>query len=985
MSGKARGLLAFIVVGLFALLLSVRGIANFVTDYMWFDNVGYNDVWRQVLASKIILAMIFISFFSILCWTNLWLADRLAPQYREASPEEEAVMRFREVVGSRWGLVRFGVTGLFAISIGAGAASQWRNWLLFTNSVDFNEVDPQFGRDLSFYVFRMPFLSFVANWLFTALMVVLVLTIAMHYLSGGIRIQSVNERVTPQVKAHVSVLLAAMALVRAFTYWLDRYALSYSTDGKFAGLGYTDVKARLPVLNLLILIALLSVVLFVVNIRRKGWGLPAVAVGLWALVSIVMGGIYPIVVQRFSVDPDETTKEAPYVERNIDATKNAFGLGDVDQQIFNYDEDLTGQDVATSELNVPSVPLLDPTISVQTFQLQQAERSFFKFDETELDVDRYVIDGVQTQVVVSARELNSSGIPESGWESEVLSFTHGNGLALAPANLIRDSLPTFLIGDVPLENDIEDDILIEQPRIYYGENMDGYAIVDTDRDEIDSIDGSTRISHNYAGEGGVSAGGFWRRSMFALRFQSIDPLISDFVRDDSRFVWNRNIGERVEKVAPFLEFDHNPYPVVVDGRILYVVDAYTTTSNYPYAQSRENLDVANGSGLRSGFNYVRNSVKVTVDAYDGSIILYVVDQTDPIILAWQNVFPELLRPFDEMPEGLIDNLRYPEDIFTIQTNMWAKYHIDVDETADLLEGSDEWAVAQEPGQVQGAGLTSTTNAQGVESRSETRVDPYYSLLRLPDDTKQEFVIFRSFVPFSADDQRKELQAFMVGVSEVGSQNYGRLVSYEVANLGGDDEAPGPGLVASQITSQEEVSRQISLLNARDEGSSVEFGDLIVVPIESSLIYVRPLYVIATGTRQPNLEWVIVSHADSVVMCHSMADSIRALFGVQVRGLQSDDDDPTCVGDVTFNRLTTSNSGSSTEALVIGDGPAAEEALKLLDEARDALIDGDLGRYQELVDGARGVLADAAEADADEAETDATASNEEDADAEDTDG
>ena len=445
LSGKARGFLAFLVVGLFALLLSVRGIANFVTDYLWFDAAGYNDVWGSVLASKIILALIFISFFSILCWTNLWLADRLAPSYREASPEEEAVMRFREVVGARWGLVRIGVTALFAISIGAGAASQWRNWLLYTNSVDFGQVDPQFGRDISFYVFRMPFLNFVTGWLFTALMVVLVLSIAMHYLAGGIRIQSVNERVTPQVKAHVSFLLAAMALVRAASYWLDRYALAYSSDGKFAGLSYTDVEARLPVLNLLILIALLSVVLFVVNIRRKGWGLPAVAVGLWALVSIIMGGIYPVVVQRFSVDPDETTKEAPYVSRNIEATKNAFALGSVDQRVFEYTEDLTGQDVATSELNVPAVPLLDPAISVQTFQLEQADRSFFEFDNSELDVDRYMIDGVNTQVVISARELNADGIPESGWESEVLSFTHGNGVALAPANRISDSLPLFLV------------------------------------------------------------------------------------------------------------------------------------------------------------------------------------------------------------------------------------------------------------------------------------------------------------------------------------------------------------------------------------------------------------------------------------------------------------------------------------------------------------------------------------------------------------
>jgi len=795
-SGKARGFLAFVVVGLFALLLSVRGIANFVTDYLWFEAAGFSEIWSRVLGAKIILAVIFISFFSILCWVNLWLADRLAPQYREASPEEEAVTRFREVVGARWGLVRIAVTALFAISIGAGAASQWRNWLLFTNSEDFGVVDPEFGRDISFYVFRIPFLNFLANWLFTALLVVLVLTIAMHYLAGGIRIQSVNERVTPQVKAHVSFLLAAMAAVRAVTYWLDRYALSYSTDGKFSGLSYTDVKARLPVLQLLILIALLSVVLFLVNIRRKGWGLPAVAVGLWALVSIVMSGIYPVVVQRFSVDPDETTKEAPFVQRNIEATKEAFGLGGVDQRIFEYNGVLDQNDVRTSELNVPAVPLLDSAIAAQNFKLEQAERSFFRFDDNRMDTDRYVIDGVPTQVLISARELNPSGIPESGWESEVLSFTHGNGVALAPTNRIRGSLPTFLIGDVPVDNQIEDEVPIDQPRIYYGENMGGYAIADTNRDEIDSVDGSTRIPHNYEGEGGVEAGGFWRRAMFALRFQSIDPVISDFVRNDSKFVWNRNIGDRVEKVAPFLEFDHNPYPVVVNGRILYVVDAYTTTSNYPYAQTRQASNVRSGSGLRSSFNYVRNSVKATVDAYDGTVTLYVVDETDPIVRVWQNVFPDALRPFEEMPVELHDNLRYPEDIFTVQTNMWAKYHIDDDETADLLEGSDEWAVAQDPGGVTGAGTTSSINAQGVESSSETRVDPYYSLLRLPDETKQEFVIFRSFVPFSADDQRKELQAFMVGVSEIGDDNYGRLVNYEVDNAGGDAEAPGPGLVAS---------------------------------------------------------------------------------------------------------------------------------------------------------------------------------------------
>jgi len=969
MSTRARAFLVVAVIGIFVLLLSIRGIANFVTDYMWFNAIEFNSVWRGVLLSQIILAAIFVALFAIVCWLNLWLADRLAPQFREPSPEEEAVARFREVVGNRWGLVRIGVTALFAISIGAGAATQWKNWLLFTNSVDFGINDPQFGRDIGFFVFRMPFLSWLMGWLFTALMVVLVLTIAMHYLSGGIRIQSLNERVTPQVKAHVSFLLAAMALVRAVSYWLDRYALSYSSDGRFAGLGYTDVRARLPVLNLLILIAILSVVLFLVNIRRKGWGLPAVAVGLWALVSIVMGGIYPLAVQRFQVDPDETTREAVFIERNIDATKEAFNLAGVDQRTFDYDEDLDAADLQGNNDNLRAVPLLDPTVSARTFELQQVERSFFRFDPTKIDVDRYVIDGQLTQVLIGARELNRAGLPESGWETEVLSFTHGNGVALAPANDVEDSLPIFVIGDVPIDNSIEEDVLIEQPRVYYGENMGGYAIVDTDRDEVDSIEGGARIPYNYTGAGGVDAGGFWRRSLFALRFQSIDPLISDFVRDDSRFVWNRNVLGRVQKVAPFLEFDHNPYPAVVDGRIKWVIDAYTTTANYPYSQPRNVGGVNSRSELRGAqFNYVRNSVKAVVDAYDGTVVLYVVDDTDPLIQAWSKAFPDVLTGRDEIPAELVDNLRYPEDLFTVQTNMWSMYHIDRTETADLLEGSDEWAVAQDPGQVQGAGVETSINAAGETSSSEVRVSPYYSLLRLPDENEQEFVIFRSFVPFSAEDSVKEMQAFMVGVSELGSQNYGRLVSYEIENREGGIEAPAPSLVASQITSQQDISSDISLLNAKDEGSSVEFGDLIVVPVENSFVYVRPLYVIATGTEQPNLEWVIVSHADSVVMCHSLTDAVRALFNVGVTELQSTDD-PTCIGDVNAQRTRGNSTGAAIsttggavqgDPIEIGEGPAIDEAFELLLQADEALETGDLGRYQDLVNAAKELLGAASE-------------------------
>lgn len=947
-----------LVIGLFVLLLSLGGIARFITDYLWFDSAGYGSVWRRVWGAQIVLAVIFISLFAAMCLINLWLAERLAPPLRSDSPEDEAVRRFREMIGPRWGLVRLGVTALFALSIGANAASLWRPWLLFTNAVDFGQPDPQFGRDIGFYVFRMPFLTALADWLFTALLVIFVLTAAMHYLAGGIRIQDVEERFTPQVKAHLSFLLGAMALVRAWTYWLDRYALAYSSDGKFSGLSHTDVAARLPVLNLLILISLLSVVLFVVNISRKGWGLPAVAVGLWALVTVVMGSIYPVAVQRLSVDPDETTKEASYVARNIEATKAAYGLAGIEQDVFEYEESLTGADLQGSADNLQTIPLLAPDITAKTFRLQQVERSFFQFDQRKVDVDRYMINGELTPVLIGARELNSDDIPEAGWESEVLSFTHGNGVAVAPANNVVDSLPTFLIGDVPMDNQIAEDMPIDQPRVYFGETMSGYAIVDTDRDEVDWLEGGTRVPHNYEGHGGVEAGGFLRRSMFALRFRSIDPLISDFVRDDSRFVWNRNVRARADKIAPFLEFDHNPYPVVAQGRIKWVIDSYTTTANYPYSQMRTNTGLDGTSELNRRYNYVRASVKTVVDAYNGTVEFFVVDESDPIAAAWSKAFPGVFQPASAMPEDLVDNLRYPEDLFTVQTNMWAVYHIDIDETADLLEGSDEWAVAQDPGGVEGPEDATTFNNQGVASSSEKRVPPYYSLLRLPGENEQDFVVFRSFVPFSAQDTVKEMQAFMVGVSEFHDGGYGRLVTYEIDNKQGDVEAPAPALVASQITSQDDISKELSLLTPEDLGSSVEFGDLIVLPVENSFVYVRPLYVIATNTEQPNLEWVIVSYSDTVVMCHSLTQAIDALFGVGVRGLQ-DSNDPKCHGDLSLTgQRVTLNTDGSIEPIIVGDGPAADEALRLLDAADDALIAGDLGRYQQLVDRARQVLTQA---------------------------
>lgn len=949
-----RVVVIVLVAALILLLLSLRGIADYYTDYLWFDALDLSGVWSEILVTKIVLAVFFIGIFAALMWLNLYVADRLAPEFRAPGPEEELVARYHELVGRRTGLVRGAVTVLFAISVGAGASSQWEEWLLFSNQVDFGIDDPHFGRDIGFFVFRLPFLTYVVDWLFTAALIVLVITAAFHYLNGGIRIQTPGERVAPAVKGHLSVLLALLALVKAADYWLDRFDLTVSSNGEVDGLLYTDLNARLPVLNLLILISLFAVALLILNIRRRGWVLPALAVGLWAFVNVIMGGIYPLVIQRFTVEPDESTKEALFIERNISATRDAFGLN-IDNRDFEFETSLTGDDLIANADILRNVPLLDPSIVSAAYRLEQADSFFFSFP-TELDVDRYNVNGELTPVTIGARGLSLSNVSDTSWESQTLTYTHGNGVALAPANDIVDDLPVYLIGDVPQTNLIEDTVPIEEPRLYYGENLRGYSIAASGRVEVDLIDDREgQVGYSYEGEGGVEAGGFFRRAAFSLRFRSIDPLISDFVTDDSRVLYYRDVGERVRQIAPFLSYDHDPYPVIVDGRISYVIDAYTTSTKYPYSQRAITDQLDNGSGLRRNFNYVRNSVKAVVDGFDGHVDFYIVDESDPIVAAWALAFPNIFSPASEMPAELTEHLRYPEDIFTVQTNMWTRWRIDGSD--EFYDRASEWAVAPDPGGVEGPASVVLTSEEGEQSRRETRIDPYYTLLRLPGETESSFVTVRSFVPASDDDFRKEMTSLMFGVSDMNDGSYGRLVQYDMRST----EVLGPSLVAANVLNQEEISEEISLLNAKDEGSRVAFGDLIVVPIEQSLLYVRPMYVIASGTELPALEWIVLAYGDQVVMCHGLSQAIEVMFGVQVPGVQRAVDSE-CIGD-TVSALasippTTSSptpTSPNTEPPAPLSGDAAADALSLLEQADAALKAGDLGRYQELVDQARGLL------------------------------
>ena len=859
---------------LLAGILSLRGTARMWTDYLWFDSLGHGDVWTEMLVYRVVLSVIFIVIFFLLLYSNLAIADRLAPQTRPQGPEEELLRHYHDAVGHRRRLVGVVLAGMFALIVGGGTGGEWQKAMLFFNSVDFGIDDPQFSRDIGFYVFQLPFIQFLISWFFRALIIVAVITAIAHYINGGIRVQTTGQRVTPQVKVHLSVLLALIALVRAVGYYYDRFGLNFSSRGPVDGATFTDINAQLPAINLLLLISVLSAILLVINIWQRGWVLPVTAVGLWVVVAIVMGAIYPAIIQRFRAEPEESKKEAVYIERNIEATRHALGFDrnpddadtsdNVDTRTFAPDTQITAAELAASP-SVRNIRLLDPDIVPNAFQVEQSERTFYTFNG-EVDVDRYRIGDEVTEVVIGARQLNVADVPQQSWEGRHIQYTHGYGVAIAPVNSVTtQGSPDFAVGDVPVV--ASDDFELSRPQLYIGENLTGYAIVGATIPEVDYTEANETVPFEYDGEAGVGIGSFFRQAAFALRFGDINPLISGFVDGDSKIIFNRDLRLRVQNLAPFLELDADPYPVVSNGRVFYIVDAYTTSDRYPYGQRPNVSDLPLESGLRKKFNYVRNSVKVVVDAFHGTTTFYVIDPEDPIIQAWRKIFPGLFEDFDQMPAELQDHLRYPEDLFRVQTTMWARYFIDDPET--FYANSVTWAVAQDPGtritartfvdELTEAIAAEETATAAATRQLERRIRPFYQLLQLPEEDDVDFVIFRTFVPVSGsgddEDERKELTAFIAAKSDVGEDgdlgDYGQLVVYTVPGT----SIPGPSIVDAKIQADTEIADAFTQLN--QQGSTVLQGNLLMIPVGDSLLFVRPVYVQATGeTELPQVKQVI---------------------------------------------------------------------------------------------------------------------------------
>lgn len=883
------------------LLVSANGLARVYTDRLWFAELGFSSIWNKVVITQIVMIVVFGAVFFILLWGNLYIAERLAPPFREGVVPDDVVVRYHESIAPHAAKLRLAVAGLFALIAGLNSASRWSTWMLFVNGGDFGWKDPLFGHDAGYYVFRLPFWTFLIDWVFAALVFSLLLSLIAHYLNGGIRAASKaqpapglsqNPMLQNPVKLHISGLLAALAIVRAMAYWHDRYELVTSDRGGFVGALATDVNVALPALNVLTVVSLFGAALFIANITRPGWGLSIAAVSLWALTHLIMGGIYPALYQRIGVESDRLASETQFVQRNIEATRYAFGL-DVERLEsveYGYTGDFSSDDLSAWDDVIDDIAVVDPHLTTARFARSQGEREYYAFGDP-LDVDRYVVDGEPEPVVLAARGLSLGAVPSRTWENQHVVYTHGNGVVIAAADQVGPrGEPKFWlkgIGSGLGPTDELFDVGAVDPYLYYSEDLPGYAIVGIDRDEVDYPAGSEALFETeYGGDGGVRLDSALRRAAYSIRFGEVRLFFSDAITGDVRVIYHRDVEERVRQVAPFLEFDSDPYPVAVDGEIQWVIDGYTVSDRFPYAQTAP-TQAFERANLRGGYNYVRNSVKAVVDAYDGTVTLYIIEE-DPIIRAWSKAFPDLFEPGSQAPQELQAHYRYPTDIFAVQSEMWATYQVSTPE--QLIQGNLAWSVARKPSaraslNEAAASATTTTTAPALATAVPTSrpilMPPQYRLTRLPGETEPEFVLQRAFVPRSGGEvnaERSEMTAVLVARSDPG--HYGELVLYRLP----PGEVPAPDLVDALM--RNEASAFITDVR----NSTVEFGEMQIVLLADSVVFVRPLYLTSSsGTAAPELTRVLAANGDRIAMAPTVAEAVAA---VALPPSGPDSDEPT---------------------------------------------------------------------------------------------
>jgi uncharacterized membrane protein (UPF0182 family) len=841
---------------------------------------------------------------------NIYLAFRKRPFYVPLAVEADNLERYRAQIEPirRWVFLAI-VAALFYFS-GTSGSTLWSTWLLFKNSTSFGIKDPQFGMDISFFAFRLPMWQSLIGWGISTLVLTLIATAAVHYLYGGIRLQVREDRTTVAARVQLSVILGLIVLLKAVAYWFDRYALALKESRLITGLTYTDVNAVLPAKAILAAIAVVCSLLFFANIIRRSWVLPAAGTALLVISSVLIAGIYPGAIQQFQVKPSESSKEAPFIQRNIDATRAAYGLDDVKVTDYEATISTSAGQLANDAATIANIRLMDPNVLSATFRQLQQIKPYYTFPES-LDVDRYTVDGVQRDVIVAVRELNIDGNPSRNWINDHLVYTHGFGFVAAYGNARdADGKPSFAVGDLPPTKGLGD----FQPRIYFGENVPDYSIiggVKTDSpvefDYPDDASANGQKNYTYTGTGGVPVGNLFNKLVFALKYQEQKLLLSNLINKDSKILFNRSPRDRVAKVAPWLTLDGDSYPAIVDGKVLWIIDGYTTSAGYPYSKETV-LSSATTDALTTNstsftalgnrtVNYMRNSVKATVDAYNGTVTLYQWDEKDPVLATWSKAFPGTVKAKKEISTQLLDHIRYPEDLFRVQREILSAYHVKT--AGAFYGGQDFWRVPRDPSTFGG-----NAGAQ----------PPYYLTLELPGSKKPTFSLTTPFVPRGG---RENLSAFMVVNSDTGP-DYGKIT---VLQLPRSTNVAGPSQVASNFEAKPEVANSLSLL--RQGGSDVVLGNLLTLPVGGGLLYVQPVYVRATANSAayPLLQKVLVSFGDQIGFDNDLKGALDQVFG--------------------GNSGTTSNVGGSGANTSSGtDEENANNAIaNALASAKQALADG----------------------------------------------
>ena len=849
---RQKAIATFILIIFIGLTLAST-LVHLLTESWWFEAVDFTGVFWTRITWQIAIWVATLVIYGLFLWFNYWLAKRLSRDRAFSFFISTELEPYTKTIANLSASV---LIFLVAISAASASAAFWSTSLKFLNATGYNRPDPIYGKDLSFYLFKLPFYEGLQTWLLTLLVSGLLIAIAVYFFKGliGFNFTIANLRgqklagqklklerqwqnnFQGQQKTHLILLLAAIAMIVAFDFWLKRYELLYSADGVVWGAGYTDTHARLFSYWVMGIGALILGGFLILAVWLRRLMLPFYGIALYLVILFLVNGVYPGLQQRFIVEPNELDKELPYIENSLEFTREAYDLETIKTQEFTVSGELSAQILQQDEGTIQNVRLWDYRPLLSTYRQLQEIRPYYLFND--VDIDRYTIDGNYRQVMLSARELDYERIPQQAktWVNQRLKYTHGYGLVMSPVNEVtEDGLPELLIKNIPPVSPVN--LKVDAPAIYYGESTDNYIFTNTATQEFDYPQGNANAFTTYDGAGGVPISGLIRKLAYAYDLNSLKILISNYFTADSRIHYYRDLKQRVSHVAPFLKFDDDPYLTLIDGKLQWIIDAYTTSDRFPYAEPVE-----------PGINYIRNSVKVLIDATDGSMQFYAINEDEPVLATYRKIFPDLFLSQDTIPNNVRDHFRYPLDLFKIQAQMYLAYHMNNPQV--FYNREDLWRFA-------------TENYEG----NQQAIEPYYQIMNLPGESQAEFILILPFTPVNKDN----MIAWMAARSD--GANYGKMLLYEFPK---QKLIYGPFQIEARIDQNPEISQQLTLWSQK--GSRVIRGDLLVIPINNSLLYVEPVYLRAEQGELPELRRVIVAYEKEVVMRPTLAESLAALFG-----------------------------------------------------------------------------------------------------------